>query len=110
MLVRIIKDWSSPDLRRQTPSNSGHWGNLKFTLDPIYNCDYVIVCNRVPESTKVLCPKRNIWAIIQEPPVPYYVWLRKGFSDFYKIFTPDINLQSTKYVHSHGALPWHVNK
>jgi len=35
MLVRIVKDWDWPDLRRQTPNQSGIWECIEFTLEPV---------------------------------------------------------------------------
>ena len=109
MLVRVItKYWS--DLMSQTPDNSGVWDGIKFTLEPVENCDYLIVIDRVYYDTVVNCPQENIWAIIQEPPIPRYRWLRKGFRSFNKVYTQDIKLQGNKYIHSQPALPWHVGK
>lgn len=108
--VRVIKDWDYPDLMQQTPGHSGAWGDIEFTLEPIEQCDFVIVFNRVPEDVTVLCAPENIWVIIQEPPVREYEWLRAGFDNFARVYTPDTTLQAAKYIHSHPALPWHVLK
>lgn len=110
MIVRIIKDWNTPDLMRQTPDYSGRWEDIEFTLDAVRECDYVIVLNRVPADTEVICPLENIWAMMQEPPVKEYRWLQKGYDSFFKIITPDTTLNGPGIVHDSLALPWHVNK
>ncbi len=110
MRVRIIKDWSAPDLMRQTPHTSGLWDGIEFTLDPVRECDYVIVLNRVPEDTEVFCPPENIWAVMQEPPVKEYKWLQNGYDGFSRIITPDMKLAGPRIMHDSLALPWHVNK
>ena len=109
-LIRIINDWQTPNLLRQTPGGTGRWGGHTFTLDAAACCDYVIILNRVAEPVTVTCPPENIWLIVQEPPAPFYRWLRKGFEQPARIYTPDDDLHGSKYIHSHGALPWHVNK
>ena len=110
MLVRIIKDWETPNLLRQTPGGRGIWDGVTFTLDPVEECDYVIVLNRIPENTTVKCPPENIWAIMQEPPVKEYDWLIKGYDSFHKVITSNESLKGEKYIFDSLALPWHVNK
>jgi hypothetical protein len=109
-LVRVVKDWKWPGLMRQTPGSRGMWSELRFTLEPVVDCDYLIVLNRIPEDEVVRCPPGHIWAIVQEPPIPEFRWLRKGFDQFARVFTPDMSLQDVKVIHSHGALPWHVDR
>ena len=41
-VVRIVKSWQRPHLLRQTPGQSGVWGECRFTLDPVETCDYVL--------------------------------------------------------------------
>jgi hypothetical protein len=106
-LVRVIKDWDFPDLLHQTPGNTGQWDDNQFTLDQVLQCDYVIVLNRVPLSTTVNCPPQHIWAIVQEPSRK---WLKRGFGDFYQVYTQDTNLRRKKYIYSQPVLPWHVGK
>jgi len=109
-IIRILKNWNWPDLMRQTPSCSGKWGDLQFTEQLTEVCDYLIVCNHLEQDINVVCPTEAIWGIVQEPPVPEYLWLREGFKDFSRVYTPDISLNGLRYHYSHGALPWHVNK
>jgi hypothetical protein len=110
LLVRVVKDWASPDLLRQSPGGTGVWGDIRFTLEPVKECDYVVVLNRVPEDTEVCCPVENIWAIVQEPPVEEYRWLRQGFLNISKVITSDVTLNAPYVTHDSLALPWHVNK
>jgi hypothetical protein len=110
VLVRIIKDWSFPDLMRQSPGVSGCWEGIEFTFDAVRECDYVIALNRVPADTEVFCPPENIWAMMQEPPVKEYNWLHKGYDNFSRIITPDMALTGSRIVHDSLALPWHIDK
>ena len=110
-LVRIIMGWSNwLDLMKQTPGHSGNWHDLHFTLDPVNECDYVVILNSFPEDTVVTCPPEHVWAIMQEPPSSSYRkhLLRSGL--FSRVYTPDVSLQGDKYIQSHGSIPWHVKK
>jgi Glycosyltransferase family 10 (fucosyltransferase) C-term len=112
MLVRIIKNWSSPNLMRQTPSASGHWSDIRFTLDPVDECDAVIVLNLVSEMTTVHCAPENVWALMQEPYVQGESdWMVKGHGQYAHVFTHHpANSAETKYIRCQPAVPWHVNK
>ncbi len=109
-LVRIVKNWDYPDLMQQTPTGTGIWDGIQFTLDPVQICDVLVVLNHARQPIKVNCPPQNVWVLVQEPPVPEYRWLEKGFTAFARVYTPDVNLTGERYIHSHGALPWHIGK
>lgn len=109
-LVRIVKNWDWPDLLRQLPSGGGNWGGIQFTLEPVDQCDYVIVLNRPSETFKIHCPPKQVWAIIQEPPCGPFRLLHQGNSTYSRIYTSDTNLWGKRYIHSQPVLPWHVNR
>ncbi|MFA6133503.1 MAG: glycosyltransferase family 10 [Phycisphaerae bacterium] len=110
MLVRIIKNWGWPDLARQTPGGSNRWDGIDFTLEPVAVCDYVVVLNSVREELTVQCPPEHVWAMIQEPPVRYHVGLHKGQPAFRRVYMTKPSLKGPRYIHSHTALPWWVNR
>ncbi|MGC4071988.1 MAG: glycosyltransferase family 10 [Nibricoccus sp.] len=109
-LVRIVKSWTKPDLLRQTPGGTGVLNDIRFTLDPVERCDYLIVLNHVPEKISVEVPPENIWCFIQEPPLSAYRCFEKGFPHYSRVFTQDPRLRGRKFVHTHGSLPWHVGR
>ena len=111
-LVRILKDWDWPDLLRQTPGFKGEWDGIQFTLDPAEECDYLIMLNnRMKEDFTVKCPPKNIWALMQEPYLRgHNDWMVERHEKFYKVFTHHLPSKDPKYVVSHPAIPWHVNK
>lgn len=109
-LIRIVKSWITPDLFRQTPGSKGIWGECHFTFDPIERCDYLIALNHTPDEIFVEISRSNIWCIVQEPPIPAYRWIEKGFDHYGRIFTQDTRLRGAKIVQTHGSLPWHVNR
>ena len=56
MLVRIVKDWSFPDIMRQTPDGNGVWDGIQFTEEHTDYCDVLVVLNR--PHTKINCRVR----------------------------------------------------
>ncbi len=111
-LVRIVKDWDWPDLLRQTPACEGVRNGIQFTLDPVENCDYLVMLNnRMQVDIKVRCPNENIWALMQEPYMKGHSdWMVEGHENFSKVFTHHLPSDDSKYVVSHPAIPWHVNR
>jgi len=109
-LVRILKDWSDPDLLRQTPGGAGGWEGVRFTLDPVPECDYAVVLNRPAEDAVVRCPPAGVWALMQEPPNESYREMHRGAAEYARVYTQDPCLRGARYVHSQPALPWHVDR
>lgn len=111
-VVRIVKNWDFPNLLRQTPQQQGEWDGITFSLEPIEECDYLVFLNNQMERTvSATCPKENIWAIMQEPYMPGHTdWMAEKHDVFSKVFTHTPLASDPKYVVSHPALPWHVDK
>lgn len=109
-LVRLIKNWTRPDLMRQTPGGQGEWAGIRFTEEPAAACDYAVVLNFVPEPVTVACPPGHVWALMQEPPVHTFADLHRAGAVFSRVYTTDARLQGRRYVQSQPALPWHVNR
>ena len=111
MRIGIFKNWTNPDLRRQTPKQKGVWEGIEFHLDnPDLEYDYVIVLNTVSQPVKVTCPPNKIWRMMQEPPEGGYVKMSNPVRTFNRIYTNDESRTDTCHYHHHGSLPWHVNK
>ena len=111
-LVRIVKDWDWPDLLRQTPGQKGIWNGIRFTLDDVEECDYLVMLNNCMKTAiKVTCPPKNIWVLMQEPyEMGFSDWMVEGHDLFSKVLTHHIPVDNPKYVTSHPAIPWHVNR
>jgi len=110
-VVRIVKNWIAPDLLRQTPAGSGIWDNVEFTMDPIEECDYLLILNFAKHDFKIKCPAHNIWAMMQEPYLPgIFDWMSEQHGQFAKIFTHYIFNNDKRYARTPTCLPWHVNK
>jgi len=111
-LVRIVKDWDWPNLLRQTPACKGAWNGIQFTLDQVEECNCLVMLNnRMQVDIKVKCPKENIWALMQEPYMKGHSdWMVEGHENFSKVFTHHLPSDDTKYIVSHPAVCWHVNR
>jgi len=109
MLVRIVKTWTYPDMFRQTPGCSGAWDDIHFTLDPVYECDGLLVLNDLREDITVRCPTENIWAIFQEPYLPDFMpWMKESHSQFSRVYTNCAPNAHSRYRAVHPMVPWHV--
>ncbi len=111
-LVRIIKNWDWPDLLRQTPDQWGIWDDIQFTVAPVEECDYVVMLNNnMKYESLVTCPRENIWALMQEPYVKGFTdWMVEGQKLFSKVYTNHVLPGNSKYIISHPAVPWHINR
>lgn len=109
MLVRVVKNWTYPNLFRQTPGGNGVWDTVHFTLEPVDKCDALLVLNQLSEDISVCCPPQNIWAVFQEPYVPEYLpWMSEGHGKFSRIYTHHPPNSNVRYIPSPPLVPWHV--
>lgn len=110
-LVRIVKNWDWPDLMRQTPDQRGIWDGIQFTVDPVDECDFIIMLNNnMGKEVRVKCPKGNVWALMQEPYVKGFTdWMVEGHECFSKVYTHHVPSDDSKYMISHPAIPWYIN-
>jgi hypothetical protein len=109
-LVRIIKDWAWPDLNRQTPGKNGFWQGVQFSEQPVLECDYAVILNFMPKPVSVACFPDHIWTVMQEPPISEYSQMHRGDAGEARVFTQNTSLSGARYIYSHGALPWHVER
>ena len=112
MLVRIVKGWVGPDFFYQTPGERGIWDGIKFTFDPVEECDFLIVLNnQLKNDVTVNCYPEHVWALMQEPYVKGHSdWMAEKHEAFDRVFTHHIPSVDAKYVVSHPADPWHVQR
>ncbi len=109
-LARIFWNWTGPGLLQQTPGGRGEWDNIRFTEEPADRYDYVITLNYANYATPVLCPLENIWSLQQEPPTGSFKPWHNAHPVYQKVFTPDISLTGERYIHSHPAIGWWVDR
>lgn len=112
IIVRIVQDYEGPNLMRQTPGGDGIWDGIRFTYDPIAECDFMIVLrSQMRNPISVICPPENVWTIVQDPYVPgFNDWLVEGYEQFSRIYTQIPRTGDSRYIQSQPALPWYVNR
>jgi len=109
--VRIVKNWTTPDIFRQTPQGMGIWKNIQFTTDEIDKPDYVIVLNYSKTDVSITCSPDHIWAVMQEPYIRgVFDWMVEKHEVYAKVFTHYIFSEKDKYIRSYPMLVWHVDK
>lgn len=112
-IVKIIKNWSIPELFRQLPINSNNkWEGIEFTYNQNIETDYAVVLNYIPKgSEQILQNSKKIWAFMQEPCVgSINQWVESGHENFDKVYTHHIFNNDSKYIPTQTCLPWHVDR
>ena len=110
MLVRIVKDWHSLDIFRQTPGYSRMWEGIEFTESDEQECDLLVVLNASSKDLYVKIPPKARWLFSQEPPVEHHKWIISSFRHFDRIYAFWDKHYSHNIIHLQTALPWHINK
>ena len=108
MLVRIDRYFNYPDISRQTPGGSMKWGNFHFTEEKVEKCDYLVILEYPKAEVNTSIPSGNFIHICQEPPNEVSIYRQFGNKQSNLILNQ--HKEGGKFVLSHGALPWHVNK
>lgn len=108
--VRLVTSWNYPPLLQQTPKGSGRWKDLHFTLEPVEECDYLIVLGMAHEEITVRCPPGNVWCILTEPPNEVFFDWHRAHPVYRRVFTQDPHLTGERFVHAQPALPWHLDR
>ena len=107
-LVRLSKAWSFPDVIRQTPGETGCWDGIRFTTDEVDEADYVVVLTSPKNVFRVSCAPSRVWALMLEPPDEDHIHIQKGDQSYRRVYTQDLTLCDSRYVHSYTPLPWFV--
>ena len=111
-LVRIVKGWVGPNFLRQTHGSNGTWDDIQFTFDPVEECDFLIMLNNLmQEMVTVKTHREHVWALMQEPYLRGHSdWMIERHDPFARVFTNHTPSTDGKYIISHPADPWHVEK
>lgn len=113
--VNILKNWETPNILRQTPKQSGVWGNYKYSLGENSNAAIAIVLNEYPRIETIRGNLEYVLNIKQEPELRAFNKYRKQYKFADKVIIQDKkylrkNIGSNKYILGQCALPWHINK
>src|SRR5438874_2283606 len=112
MKVRIRVSTGQPDWPwlRQTPGNSGKWGECEFYVDlAVGECDYWVVYNGIEKAERGRCPRENVIFIAGEP--ESITGYTPGFlRQFGRVVTCQRRLRHPRPVFTQQAQPWHVGR
>jgi 2-polyprenyl-3-methyl-5-hydroxy-6-metoxy-1,4-benzoquinol methylase len=113
-LVRIVRNYSEPDLMRQTPGGMGIWAGIKFTEEPVETCDYLVVLNEPAGGERLPGCSGPIWRIAQEPPAkPFHMYHEERSNEgivYDRVYTQDELQRGDRFRYAPGMLPWHVRR
>ncbi|MCV6609742.1 MAG: glycosyltransferase family 10 [Amphritea sp.] len=118
-IIRLFEQNNTYDILKCLPGyhfdfkgNRLDWNGHTFIWGEGGECDFAIVFNRVGKEPKqVVCPKENVWQIIQEP----YVfrmndWMIDNQEQYGRILTHHSEPESDKRLSHYPMLPWFVHK
>ncbi|MEL6926549.1 MAG: hypothetical protein AAFO94_21080, partial [Bacteroidota bacterium] len=110
MLVRIVRSYPYPDLKRQSPQQQSEWEGIRFTEEPVEDCDFLVVFNAPHEDIRVQVPTGHKWLFSQESPIPLYEWHLKSYPYFDRAYSFWDQAVAKNIIHDQGLLPWHINR
>ena len=104
-LTTYSSEW---DFLRQTPQNSGIFGNCQFFINQeVGDCDFWIVFEGLTEEEKTVCPKENTILITGEPP-SIKKYSPKFVKQFGTVITCHRKMKHPNKIYSQQGLPWMV--
>ena len=108
--VRISRNYSFPNLLRQTSNQSGVFGDYFFTEESLPS-DYLVILNAPPKDIKGDFLSGGTLLISQEPPYEK----NNYYQSYFKFADTIISKFKNKKLKNHltdvqPGLPWHINK
>ena len=107
--VRISRNYSEPDLFRQTPNCSAKWGDFIFTEHDTES-DYLIILNKPDKDIASRFCKGGVILFSQEPPYSK----NNYYTSFYKfvdaVVTKGFNSSDAIQLDLPLGLPWLIDK
>lgn len=85
------------------------YGDCLFTLNPVEECDALVVFNTPPQPISAKVPVNYVFALMQEPGHKFiHPWMFQGLDPYHKVYSP-ISV-SPNVIPSHGFLGWSIDK
>ena len=109
MLVRISRNYSFPNLARQTPKMSFVWDGIEFTEEEVDNADFLIILNQPAEDIKCKVREGGVWLMMQEPPAEKNEYFRYHFRFVDRVYS-DFKVEGKPNFQEQTGLPWHIGK
>lgn len=106
-LISVRLHFPILNLTRHYYTNFKEYEGVRFTLDPIEKCDYMIVVNRAAFNINVTCPPQNIWLFFQEYGHPrMHRWMYEQHDAYSRIFSPLRNPGDSRYRFFYTPMAW----
>src|ERR1700733_15790821 len=102
-ITTMSRDWP---LFRQTPGNTGRWGDVEFVMHQEgIECDAWVVCEALPRMQTALCPPGGILFITGEPPA-IRSYNPRFLDQFDMVLTSHPGIHHRGVIRSQQALQW----
>ena len=108
MLIKIVRYYSYPDIKRQTPGQKLVWKDFTFTEDEVDECDYLVILDYPKSDFEVKVSPDNIIHLCLEPPNEISKYRQYANKQVNIIYSQIATCKNT--ILSHGALPWHIDQ
>jgi glycosyl transferase family 10 (putative fucosyltransferase) len=108
MIIKIVRYFKYPDLKRQTPFQSFKWKDFIFTEEDIDECDYLVILDHPKDDFSIKVHKDNVLHLCLEPANEVSKYRQYANKNVKLIFN-QLDIKKNNVL-SHGALPWHLDK
>lgn len=118
LLARIVwgRFLDKPDQERhileklieQTPGGHSRWGEVQFTIDPVENCDFLLIADLPNTDLTVTVPPDNIWSFTIEPPNEYFWRYHLGHPGIARTFTSSSEFFGDHLINVPVPINWHI--
>ena len=110
-LINVKLTVSSWPIIRQTPGQSGIWGNCRFFCNTgVESCDYWFVQEALDtKKESTLCPKEHTVLITCEPPT-LKTYKPEFLKQFSAVITCHPDIDHGNPIFGQPGLPWHIGR
>ena len=107
--VKITHPYGNWPLARQTPNNSGLWGNCQFFInDNTQECDYWFIFDDLLKEESVSCnPKNTVIITLEFPEIRPDINLR-FLKQFSTVFSYSRQIKHPRVIEVLSPFPWHI--
>ena len=107
--VKVTHPYGNWPLARQTPNNSGIWGNCQFFInDDTQECDYWFVFDDLLKDECVIChPNNTVIITLEFPSIRPDINL-KFLRQFSTVFSYSRQIKHPRVIEVLAPFPWHI--
>lgn len=107
--VKVTHPYGNWPLARQTPNNSGIWGDCQFFInDNTQECDYWFIFDDLLKEESVICnPKNTVIITLEFPAIRPDINLR-FLKQFSTVFSYSRQIKHPRVIEVLAPFPWHI--